>query len=561
MKVSLSVDRKRIVWCCVAIVVVLALIVMQMLWARRGYRTDYGLQSYTNIEDSWTYEDGSPADLSSPKNDDGEATVCYLIPEMEGTTALFYRSHNSYTKVFLEDELIYETDNTYSDMSPGSRWNIVPLQPEHAGLILRMQMTAAYSGDAPDIDNVFWGDSTAIVLSIMRQKLWGALSCIAICLIGFIMIILDIALNYKKKRTGHGISCLGVFSLCMGGWGLIETNVLQFLVGDTQILKPIDNLLLILMVMPLLLFADWLYDILKYKAVKVFCILQIIYLVSCIILPLAGVTDWHGLLFIGRIFIGIFAVGFVVLSVWKNRFLFVRKASRSAEAVLQLAGIVALCMSAVISLLRFLTNDAMDRASMLRFGLLLFILCFAASSLFQIYKLIAQGLEYDTVQKIAYSDALTGLGNRAAYLERLEECVKEHILRLGIVYLDVNNLKKVNDVEGHEQGDILIRTAAKVIKESFGAFGRAYRIGGDEFCVLIDENAMEVYDKATDIFRKKIEAVNKSGKYIFKLQIAHGFICCEAESMKKVEDAIKTADERMYRDKVELKKMTKGSVK
>ena len=554
MKVSLSVFRKRIVWCSVAIVGVFALIVIQMLWARRGYQVDYGLQSYTDIKDSWTYEDGSPADLSSLKHDAGEAIVFYLIPEMEETTTLIYRSHNSYTKVFLEDELIYETDNTYSDMSPGSRWNLVPLQPEHAGLTLRMQATAAYSGDAPDIDNVVWGDSAAIILSIMQQKMWGALSCIAICLIGLIIIIVDIALNYKKKRKSYGIIYLGAFSLGIGGWSLIETNVLQFLVGDTQILKPIDNLLLILMVMPLLLFADWLYGVLKYKAVRVFCILQIIYLVSCIILPLAGVTDWHGLLFLGRAFIGIFAVGFVALSVWKNRFLFVRKKKRSAEAVLQLVGIVALCMSAVLSLLRFFTNDTMDRALMMRFGLLIFILCFAVSSVSQTYKLIAQGMEYNAVQKIAYSDALTGLGNRAAYLERLEGCVKEHIQRLGIVYLDVNNLKKVNDVQGHEQGDILIRTAAEVIEESFGAFGRAYRIGGDEFCVLIDTNAMEVYDRAVDIFKKKIETVNKSGKYNFQLQIAHGFICCEADSMKTIEDAVKAADERMYRNKVQLKK-------
>ena len=554
MKVSLSVFRKRIEWCCLVIVVIFALIVTCMFWTRRGYQVDYGLQSYTNIEDRWTYEDGSPADFSSPKHDAGETTVCYLIPEMEGTTTLVYRSHNSYTKVFLEDELIYETDNTYPDMSPGSRWNLVTLQPEHEGLTLRMQMTAAYSGDAPDIDNVVWGDSAAIILSIAQQKLWGVLSCIAICLVGLIMIIIDIALNYRKKIKSHGISCLGFFSLGIGGWCLIETNVLQFLVGDTQILKPIDNLLLILMVMPLLLFADWLYDVLKYKGIRIFCILQIIYLGSCIILPLVGVADWHELLFIARAFIAIFSVGFVAVSVWKNRLLFVRKENRTVEAVLQLAGIVALCGAAVLSLLRFFINDSMDRASMMRFGLLLFILCFAASSLFQTYKLIAQGLEYNAVQKIAYSDALTGLGNRAAYLERLEECVKEHIQRLGIVYLDVNNLKKVNDVHGHEQGDILIETAAAVIAESFGAFGRAYRIGGDEFCVLIDTNAMEVYDRAVDIFRKKIETVNKSDKYIFKLQIAHGFICCEADSMESIEKAIKAADERMYRDKVELKK-------
>ncbi|MCH5267655.1 MAG: diguanylate cyclase [Lachnospiraceae bacterium] len=554
MKESLAVFRKRIVWCCASIVIILALIVMQMFWTRRGYRTNYGLQSYTNIENDWTYEDGSPADFSSLEHDDGEVAVYYLIPEMEETTTLLYRTHNSYTKIFLEDELIYETDNTYSGKSPGSRWNIVTLQPEHAGLTLQMQMTAAYNGDAPDIDNVFWGDSSTIILSLMQQKLWGALSCFAICLLGIVMIVLDLALNYRRKN--YGICYLGIFSLCIGGWSLIETNVLQFLVGDTQILQSIDNLLLIFMVMPLLLFTDWLYDILKYKAVRVFCVLHIIYLVSCIILPLAGVTDWHGLLPVGRVFIGIFAVGFIAMSVWSNRFLFVRGKTRSAEAVLQLSGIVALGGSAVISLLRFFTNGTMDRALTLRFGLLIFILCFAAGSLFQSYKLIAQGLEYDTVQKIAYSDALTQLGNRAAYLKRLEECVKEHVQSLGIVYLDVNNLKKVNDVHGHEQGDILIQTASKVIEDSFGTFGKAYRIGGDEFCVLIETNAAEVYEQAANIFREKIESVNQSDNYIFTLQIAHGFTCCEADSMKTVEDAVKTADEKMYYNKVELKKQS-----
>lgn len=67
MKVSLSVFRKRIVWCCLAIVGVFALIVMQMLWTRRGYQAGCGLQSYMDIKDSWTYENGSPEDLSSLK--------------------------------------------------------------------------------------------------------------------------------------------------------------------------------------------------------------------------------------------------------------------------------------------------------------------------------------------------------------------------------------------------------------------------------------------------------------------------------------------------------------
>lgn len=556
MGVSSSVFRKKIVWSCLIIVGLLGLIVMQMLWQRRGYQVDYGVKSYVDISNSWIYEDGESADFSSLREEEGKSTIYYQIPKIKESTTLFYRSHNMYTKVFLEDELIYETDNTYSDRPPGTRWNLVKIHPEQVGQILKLQITAAYSGDSPTLDNIYWGDRAAIILSIMQQKVWAILTCIAICLVGFVMLILDIFLNYGNKTKNHGICCLGIFSICIGGWSLIETNVLQLLVGDTQILQSIDNLLLILCVMPLILYANWTYDIFKYRFVRLYCIIHILYLVACIILPIAGVTDWHGLLPIARVFIGINAIGFITFAIRNNWSLIVSQKMRSPVAFFQLAGVFSICISAVLELLRFNVSGAMDRAMVLRFGLLLFILCFAISSLVQAYKLILQGMEYDNVRKLAYSDALTQLGNHVAYLERLEECVEKHISQLGIVYLDVNNLKKVNDEYGHEEGNVLIRTAADVIKNSFSSYGRVYRIGGDEFCVLLDQNPEEGYEQGIDEFRNQIKAVNESGDYIFHLQIAHGFACCEADSMKTVKNAVNTADENMYRDKIQLKQQT-----
>ena len=553
MKVSLQVFRKRITWCSMAAIGVLIVIVILMLWQRRGYQVDYGLESYIDIMDSWTYEDGRLVNFSSLRREAGEANVYYHIPEMEGSTTLSYRSHNVYTKVFIEDELIYETDNTYPDRAPGSRWNLITLQPQQTGQTLRLQIIAAYSKGSYTVDHVYWGDRAAIILSLMRQKMLGALVCIVICFTGLFMVILDIALNYGKKVKNHGMFCLGLFSLCIGGWSLVETNILQFLVGDTQILQSVDNVLLILSVMPMMMYADWTYDIFRYTLVKLLCILQLLYLLACIILPMAGVTDWHGLLPVARIFMAICAVGFIMLSIWRNRFLFVRKESRSFSAYLQMAGVFALCVSAVLELLRYNVSGAMDRAMILRFGLLIFIFCFALSSSLQTYKLIAQGMEYESVHKLAYLDALTQVGNRVAYLERLEECVIEHIPHLGIVYFDVNNLKKVNDVHGHEEGDIMIQTAANVIRESFAPHGRVYRIGGDEFCALLDHDPIDRYAQAVTVFRNRIKSVNESGKYIFKLQIAHGFACCEADSMETVEETINAADDKMYRDKLQLK--------
>lgn len=87
-------------------------------------------------------------------------------------------------------------------------------------------------------------------------------------------------------------------------------------------------------------------------------------------------------------------------------------------------------------------------------------------------------------------------------------------IQIKMVYLDVNDLKKVNDNLGHEYGDKLLKSAAKIISESFGAFGKSYRIGGDEFCVLMSgENIEENYDKGLILFKSMIEDKNNSGKY------------------------------------------------
>lgn len=554
MRISSSMFRKRIARCSLAAAGILVLIVMGLFWQRRGYRVDYGLESYVDIKDSWTYADGSPVDFDSLQQETDMAVVYFQIPEITETTTLSYRCHNVYTMVFVGDELLYESDNTYPDRSPGSRWNLVTLQPEQAGKMLKLQITDAYGGDSLTVDHIYWGDRAAIVLSVMQQKLWSVLISLTVGLFGLFMIILDIALNYGKKRKNHGIRCLGAFALCIGGWSLTETNVLQLLVGDTQILQSIDNLLMIMSVMPMLLYADWTYGILKYRSIRVVYMLQIFYLLACIVLPVAGLTDWHGLLPVARAYIAVCVIGFLVLSIWKNRYLFAGKGKRSYAAYLQLAGSVTLSVSVVLELLRYSMTRDMDKAMVLRVGSLVFVMCFALSSLFQTYKLISQGMEYDNVHKLAYSDALTKLGNRVAYLERLEECVKEHTPRLGVVYLDINNLKKVNDVHGHEQGDILIRTAANVIRESFAPHGRVYRIGGDEFCVLLDQNPEEGYAMALQEFENQIKAVNESGNYVFELQIAQGFACCEADSLETVEDTVKVADEKMYRNKIQLKK-------
>lgn len=554
MKSSPSVFRKRIAYCYLAVVVVLLLMVILKGIVRDGFQPDFGLKGYTDVRNSWTYENGEAADLSSLKKEiSGPVSIFFQIPQMDGNESLIYWNQNVYTKLLVDGETVYETDVMPTDRYPGSRWNIVTFRPDQAGKILELQVTAVYGSESLTLNHVYWGDRAAIILAMISQQSVALLVSLTICLVGIFMIVLDISINHRKANKNHGLRCLGFFALCIGIWCVIEAGIIQFVIGDALILQAIDNIVLILSVFPMLLYADYTYGILRYRPLRLFCALQLIYLLSCIVLPAAGVMDWHSLLPIARLFMAVCACVFIVWAIWANVVLY-RQGSRSYAVYLQLVGIGTLGVSVVLELVRFQAADSADKALVLRFGLLFFIICFAISGQFKTYELIAQGMEYDNVHRLAYSDVMTQLGNRMAYTERLKECVKLHTPKLGIVFLDVNNLKKVNDVYGHEEGDTLIRLAAEVIRKSFGDHGRIYRIGGDEFCVLMDTNPEEGYAMASDEFQKQIRQINDSGEHSYRLQIAHGFEWCEADSMATVEKAVKSADEKMYRDKVQLKK-------
>ena len=98
--------------------------------------------------------------------------------------------------------------------------------------------------------------------------------------------------------------------------------------------------------------------------------------------------------------------------------------------------------------------------------------------------------------ELSYEDRLTGVGNRHAYMEylrTLEGCKHS----LGIVFADINGLKIANDTYGHEYGDKMIKSAARILKSM--RWEKIFRIGGDEFvvfCVGVSEKAFEADRKS-----------------------------------------------------------------
>ena len=303
--------------------------------------------------------------------------------------------------------------------------------------------------------------------------------------------------------------------------------------------------------MPLLFYLNCEYGIFKYRVMRILAYINVGYILLCFGLHLSNIRSVHYTLNGGHI---LMILSDVVLFIWVVYTLIKCKKEKKPilNCALQLSGLCMLWIFGIAEYTLVYQEDRIDRAGLLRIGMLLLCLFLAISSQIETYKVIERGLKYNFVRDLAYSDGLTGVSNRTAYLEQLEEYNNNDTI--GIVFLDINNLKKINDTLGHEYGDELIITSANIIYNSFGLFGKVFRIGGDEFCVLIDNNNVKnIYELGLETFKKLINEMNGTNQHPYMIQIAHGFSVCESATQKKLSEAIAKADSKMYKNKKEQK--------
>lgn len=164
------------------------------------------------------------------------------------------------------------------------------------------------------------------------------------------------------------------------------------------------------------------------------------------------------------------------------------------------------------------------------------------------------------INKQAYTDAATDVGNKAAYqdaVQRIDKMSHHNDGDYAVLVMDINYLKMYNDKYGHEFGDMLISDASTIIKKVFGDYN-IYRIGGDEFAVLINAPEDGLCEKLVKEFRAEQELFNRNAKhYELGVRIAIGYAVNSADD-NDYADVFKRADKQMYIDKQEIKKTARA---
>ena len=159
-------------------------------------------------------------------------------------------------------------------------------------------------------------------------------------------------------------------------------------------------------------------------------------------------------------------------------------------------------------------------------------------------KIAKERLEKEKLIYTSNTDELTRCLNRHAY--------ENDINKLKIwdewvyISIDLNGLKRVNDTYGHVAGDELIRAAADCMKNSFNEYGKIYRIGGDEFAVIITEDINEFENM---IHRFKSNITNWHGEFVDSMTVSYGWVFSTEGNWGSIYEISKAADERMYESK------------
>ena len=163
---------------------------------------------------------------------------------------------------------------------------------------------------------------------------------------------------------------------------------------------------------------------------------------------------------------------------------------------------------------------------------------------YMLSKVMKEKYEKEKFRYTSNTDELTRCYNRRAYEEDINklDLTKEWVY----VSMDINGLKNANDSFGHAAGDELIRAAADCMKNSFSEHGKVYRVGGDEFVVIITKDIPQ-FENLLRAFEQRVASWH--GEFVESMAVSYGYVFSSERKWNSIFDISKASDERMYESK------------
>lgn len=164
----------------------------------------------------------------------------------------------------------------------------------------------------------------------------------------------------------------------------------------------------------------------------------------------------------------------------------------------------------------------------------------------------------EKLKHMSFHDTLTGLYNRTYFEEEMRLLEEACYAPVGMIVCDVDGLKLVNDTFGHSTGDKLLWLTAGILKKCFREEDKVFRIGGDEFAILLPRSELAIVEHACSRIRKAVEGYNEENEE-FPLSLSVGF-AVSGKMTEDFRDVFKEADNNMYQEKLHRCKSSRSAI-
>jgi diguanylate cyclase (GGDEF)-like protein len=337
---------------------------------------------------------------------------------------------------------------------------------------------------------------------------------------------------------------------------MVNTPIPIFFVNDMHIINLFVHMIIMILPVPLLLHVEKICVVQNKRLYySVYIVLLLNFIVQTILCNLK-LFDFHDMMFVTHLIILYVAVVILHTVSIDKKAAIERKDPTVANKRIYHFSLVVFFAAMMIDVVRMYVVSTYDTSFFTRIAMMILALCALIVSIREISEFSKLTLISSTVHKMAYTDPLTNLANRASFEQCLDttELNKHEHRTIAILVFDVNCLKHVNDTYGHQQGDKLIISAANAIRASFDNEFTTYRIGGDEFASIYAGEQTNSYINAhIENFSQTIEKFNLNLPPHLQLSVAVGVAFMSGSGNEAMSDLFRRADRIMYDNKKAMK--------
>lgn len=559
---NVSVEKKKILRLVFSLLSLLAVILIGAFFVWMLARNSEKVPT-RKLEEGWRVsvngvelpEERSISDYKFNRLQVGdEVVLTSVLPKnLPVKQTMTFLSYLSTVDVMVGNQGIYCYGQEYAmkNWLVGSGYHFIDLPVDSAGQRIQIRLQVREMDAFTNITVPSVMDTSEVYREFARQHLVNAFVGIFLILLGAVMTLVSVvAICYSRVYVR--LLYIGSFSFLMGIWSMCNMKVFEIFNIDLAANTTVEYLTLYLAPIAFaLMIAEMRRDaaLWKQQVVRAVMVLLTVFAVVATTLHFLNIEHFPRMLGYFHLFGGISLLLMVVTGYEKKH-----KRDRSEQALR--IGVSILCASVAIDLVRFnlqkylIQDNELLTISIIPVGTLIFIITLIISYIFYVYSVLVHEAEQEWLTDRAYHDELCGTYNRTKCNEVFSE-LDFGDEEYAVINMDLNGLKVINDSLGHTQGDLLLQEFAKILENVFNDIGEVFRMGGDEFLVLVREEHFPQIDQCLGKMVRMEK--RRSSELSFTIESAYGVAKhseCPGEPVQKV---YMLADQRMYEMKTKQK--------